>query len=196
MIIIASLMSCNPLKHYKKVESDSTGRSKEKIDILSKVCAAQFPVHAKQGTETVSNIYSENLEAEQGCGYIIDSLNAIIANGNNTHLNIDSIKTTLLRTLIPQKITIYKYRVDTVPDLAALRKAQQETECALNEAMRNGQASENANIKLQEFESNKGNLGTSFKWFINNLIHTWWFWIIVCGVTVTSVIKYALKNRI
>ena len=194
MVILASLLSCNPLKPYKVVLKDSIDRSADKKALLSVPCHQAFPIIAIQGKTIVDTQYVANPFAGSDCGALIDSLNGVIKLYKITgdSLNVDSLKKELLSHL--KSPVINHYRVDTVPDKAAISVINQDRDKAIMMAANSDKLTCEANTKLAQFSSDKQNAWTCLKWFCASL--PYWIWIILTMIFGGTIVIKLLKSGI
>ena len=195
MIIAAMLLSsCNPLKPYQQVLKDSVNRSAEKKAMLSVPCSQEFRVIAIQGKTITDTQYVANPFAGSDCGALIDSLNRVIKLYKITgdSLNVDSLKKELLSHL--KSPVINHYRVDTVPDKAAIAVANLDRDKAIMMAANSDKLTCDANTKLSQFNTDKQSVWTCFKWFCASL--PYWIWIILTLIFGGTVVIKLLKSGI
>ena len=195
MVIAAALLSsCNPLKPYKDVLKDSVFRDSTKLAMLAIPCSQAYPIKAITGKTIVDTQYVANPFAGSDCGALIDSLNGVIKLYKITgdSLNVDSLKKELLSHL--KSPVINHYRVDTVPDKAAIAVISQDRDKAIMMAANSDKLTCEANTKLAQFSSDKQNAWTCLKWFCASL--PYWIWIILTMIFGGTIVIKLLKSGI
>ena len=194
MVILASLMSCNPLKPYKDVLKDSVFRDSTKLAMLAIPCSQAYPIKAITGKTIVDTQYVANPFAGSDCGALIDSLNGVIKLYKITgdSLNVDSLKKELLSRL--KSPVINHYRVDTVPDKAAIAVINQDRDKAIIMAANSDKLTCDANTKVKQFEQDKQSTWQCFKWFCSSL--PYWIWIILTMIFGGTIVIKLLKSGI
>ena len=195
MVIAAALLSsCNPLKPYKDVLKDSVGRDSTKLAMLAIPCSQAYPIKAIQGKTIVDTQYIANPFAGSDCGALIDSLNGVIKLYKITgdSLNVDSLKKELLSRL--KSPVINHYRVDTVPDKAAIAVAYQDRDKAIRLAADADKRECDINNLLVQFNQYRSDPWTCFKWFCASL--PYWVWIILTLIFGGTVVIKLLKSGI
>ena len=200
MIILASLMSCNPLKHYKDVLKDSVNRSAEAKALLAIPCSQEYPVLPikiihKHDTEYVANplILSQ-------CAAIYDSLNTIAKQFNELKLklnskdtlNTDSVMKVLARRF--KMLIIYDTTIIYKKDSASIKVANLDRDKAIMMAANADKLTCEANTKVKQFEQDKQSTWQCFKWFCASL--PYWIWIILTLIFGGSIVIKLLKSGI
>lgn len=126
-LIFVLLLSCNSLRHYHKVATD-TEVTPEKKAIIAPWISAHFP------TETIYLKGEEVIVVDSTFNQaIIDSLISSIdslTSSSETKINIDSLKEAIRKECVPRIVYKTKVRVDTVkvPDKALIFTLQRDLE--------------------------------------------------------------------
>lgn len=192
-VVILFAFSCNPLKPYKDVLKDSVNRSQAAKDLLAGPCNQVYPVKVVKGKDRIDTQYVSDLVFSNDCDSVINELELLksVAKSGNT-VNIDSIKRELLSHL--KAPVINHYRVDTVPDLAAIEVSNKDRDKAIMMAANADKLTCEANDKVKQFEADKQSAWQCFKWFCSSL--PYWIWVILTLIFGGSVVVKLLRSGI
>jgi hypothetical protein len=135
LVAIVFATSCNPLRHYQKVATDTEVTQKKKA-VIAPWVSINFPVTETfiKGKDSIVVDSSYNKE-------IVDSLEAqldLLLSSKTDSINVDSIKKVIIAACKPVTITKTVTRVDTVvkKDNAAMYSLQQQiTKLEANEVL-------------------------------------------------------------
>jgi uncharacterized protein YceK len=196
LLIAMTMAGCSSVRHYKKVAADSTvKRTKEQKYLLSLACADCFPVVAKKGTVTIDTAYIENNAAIDACASLVDSLLSLKPKTKTDTLYKDSIMN-IVKTIIPKAKVITNYRVDTVPDEAAIFMLKTALEITGEDLAKQTKTTAEKQAQITKFEQDKKSLQTLAKWFFVALIKKWWFWFLLLILAMIKFGKSIVNNML
>lgn len=120
-LVMVLLFSCNPLKHYQKVATDTKVTTEKKL-VIAPWVATHFdpgpPVFIK-GKDSVVIDSSYNKPMVDSLSAMLDSLLS-----SSPTVNIDSLKKEFIKLCAPKTVTITKSRVDTVEKPSSAQAAK------------------------------------------------------------------------
>ena len=206
IILFVELTSCNSLRNYNKVASDTTkGFTEPKKFILSKVCNFEFP-QKESITEHSDTTINYDLGNQDLCAKAVDSLQKIVSKLSKEergNLNLDSLFATLEPIIQYKDTTIYKTNTIKVEDSAKIylwaKVASDALDIRDNEIKKRIMSDTLLNRQTRlnsSFVESKKNTLTVLEWFGLDLIKEAWFWMLMFLLLGGTCLKLFIKLKL